>query len=142
MVPSSKSPSVISSDRELFDDDFPSLPAQRRGNRTSARSSQEHNEQQTVLTPLDNASGTHSKTSAASAGATFTREDGNSLFTSSSESFVADVKSQSDAMLATVEQQKLDRLEHKEEQRLAPAEQAAVDAQTNLRFLQMLEAFA
>jgi hypothetical protein len=124
------------------DNNFPSLPAQRRGNRNSARSSQEPNEQQTASAPLDNASSTHSKTSAASAGTTFTREGGISLFTSLSESFMADVKSQSDAMLAIVEQQKLDRLEHKEEQRLARAEQAAVNEQTNLRFMQMLEAFA
>ena len=101
-------------------------------------------------------SSVHSKASATSAGTTFTKEDGLSLFTSLTESFMSDMKSQSEAMImAMVEQQQLDRQEQKEEQRLLKieheeqqaeqrqerTEQRRLNAQTDARFLQMLQVF-
>ena len=63
------------------------------------------------------------------------------------ELFISYMKSQSEAMMAMVDQQKLDRQEQKEEQRLLKieheeerAEQRRLNAQTDARFLQMLQA--
>ena len=123
-----------------------------------------HEAQQTARTQdqaLD--SSVHSKVSATSAGTTFTREDGVSLFTSLTESFMSDMKSQSEAMMAMVDQQKIDRhadrQAHKEEQRQQKlereeaqrqlknereeerAEQRRLNAQTDAKFMQMLQAF-
>jgi hypothetical protein len=59
---------------------------------TSRTKGQEKNHQ------LDSSS-THSNVSATSGGTTFTREDGQSLFTSLTESFISDMKSQTDPVL-------------------------------------------
>jgi hypothetical protein len=78
--------------------DFPNLKSQSKRsqqNRSAGNATPQQDHQQT---PMDNTS-SHSVASATSGGTTFTREDGHSLFTSLTESFLSDMKSQTDAVL-------------------------------------------
>jgi hypothetical protein len=101
--------------------------------------------------PIDNVS-VHSNASATSAGTNFTKEDGLSLFTSLTESFVEDLKSQNAAVIenhknmmelmkAQSNREVLQREAQQAENAAIRAEQAAQAIKTDERFEQMLQAF-
>jgi hypothetical protein len=101
--------------------------------------------------PLESAS-VHSVVSATSAGTTFTKEDGQSLFTSLTESFMDDMKAQNAAVMEThknmmklmqqqSERDQLLRAEQAADNALLRAEQAKQATRTDERFESMLKAF-
>jgi hypothetical protein len=97
----------------------------------------------------------HSNASATSAGTTFTREDGQSLFTSLTESFMDEIKSQHAVVMETnktliewmtkqAERDELIRTEQAAQaarERLLRAEQTVHNRQTDQRFFDMIKAF-
>jgi hypothetical protein len=87
-------------------------------------------------TNMDSSS-THSNVSATSGGTTFTKEDGQSLFTSLTESFISDMKSQTEAVL----QQNQILMALVASQADMRAEQTAQNANNDDRFERMLAAF-
>jgi hypothetical protein len=103
---------------------------------------------------IDTASN-HSNASATSAGTTFTREDGQSLFTSLTESFMDEIKSQHAVVMETnktliawmtkqAERDELIRTEQAAQaarERLLRAEQTEHNRQTDQRFFDMIKAF-
>jgi hypothetical protein len=96
---------------------------------------------------IDNSSN-HSNASATSAGTTFTREDGQSLFTSLTESFMEDIKSQTEAVMQQnktlmdmfAQQNELNK-QHTAREQLYREAQEAHNAKTDDKFAQMMTAF-
>jgi hypothetical protein len=116
--------------------DFPNLknpPKKPTPNRSVGSKTQPPDNQQDRMDHSSN----HSAASATSGGTTFTREDGQSLFTSLTESFMSDIKSQTDAVL----QQNKTIMAMVASQTEMREEQAAQNAKNDDRFERMLTAF-
>jgi hypothetical protein len=79
-------------------DSFPALPPTQKHDNSTPKQYAKNNSTAPPLQQFDNVS-THSNASATSAGTSFTREEGQSLFTSLTESLMSDIKSQTDAVL-------------------------------------------
>jgi hypothetical protein len=78
--------------------DFPALKRQPSQQTTSTDANQKRTSSSNKSNQIDSSS-THSDVSATSEGTTFTSEDGQSLFTSLTESFISDMKSQTEAVM-------------------------------------------
>jgi uncharacterized Zn-finger protein len=134
---------------------FPALKSTtKKSNNRSSHNRHEHSTDPNFQA-LDNAS-THSASSATSAGTNFTREEGQSLFTSMTNSILSDLKSQSESVTSTllsmaalqatmcteqVEQNERNDARFERAQKERHAEQVAQNERTDTRFERMMTAF-
>ncbi len=123
------------------DNNFPSLPSKKaRHKNNKQQNSNQKSEEQNHQNETSSHQSKGSAISTGTTGTTFTREDGVSLFTTLTESFMEESKNQTQQMLLMIQQQNQDRKEEKverlEQQRIQNAErleQQRIQNETNTR---------